>query len=557
MPVETGPILAFALPFHIIENTMTLRSSVSPASLRAARQTTRFAAVTTLGCAAAVALGCSASDATGPSRSGSTQGNTGEPSATPAESLPPGVTATTNDMGDTVYMDAEGNVIPTMMGPGGGTTITDPNTGNPVTITQPSTAPGNAPTPTGTDEQMLIPPGDDDVLVDGPAPPPMDGSLVEGMVCNSAEVMYQPVIPTVMLLIDRSTSMFASSLANGDSPPVGSYPDRWEALRAAVDLLAPYSSEVQFGVMTYTGYNPERVPLDACPETQGQEIPVALDNFAQIQAALPPSAEAIPAQKSETPTAEGIAAATSALAAVATDGPKYIVLITDGIPEMCGVFDRGVFCGADPTIAAVQAAYALGIQTLVIGIGFDGSAGDDSKAAQYVLNGAAHAGQGLEVPPPLDEQHLGQFKPCLQIEAPLRGMTVPDDFWNEENWRNVAAGVYGATGTAFTDTLYLLPGDTQLGEQLSQVVAGVRSCSFEMADNIIRDQANKGAVQLTMVDGTTQTLAYGDANGWTLDATRDDLVVVQGTACTQVQDDEQVQAVKIEFPCEVRIPKAR
>jgi hypothetical protein len=162
------------------------------------------------------------------------------------------------------------------------------------------------------------------------------------------------------------------------------------------------------------------------------------------------------------------------------------------------------------------------------------------------------------VAPPETENHLSQYKSCVREEALVRGVEIDQGtFWNEENWRTGAAATYGATGTTFTGQLYLQPEGTQLGEQLSQVVAGTRSCSFEMADNIVRDEAGRGAVQLTMVDGTTQTLTYGDANGWTLDATRDDMVVVQGTACTQVQDDEQVQAVKIEFPCEVRIPKAR
>lgn len=475
----------------------------------------------------------------------------------PGAALPPGVMMTTNDQGETIYVDDMGNVIPTMMGPGGTMTITDPTTGAPVTITEPgSTVPSGSPTsPAGSDSPVILTPDEPvDVLMDPDAPPPMDGSLVEGMVCNSAEVMYEPVIPTVMLLIDRSTSMFASSLPDGGSPAVGIHPDRWEALRAAVDLLEPYSSEVQFGVMTYTGYNPERVSLTACPEIQGEDIQVATDNFAQIQAALPPSAQAIPGAKSETPTAEGLAAATTALAAVPTDGPKYIVLVTDGIPEMCNVFDRGAWCGSDPTIAAVQAAYAQGIQTIVIGIGFEGLTGDEGPASQYVLNAAAHAGQGLEVAPP---PALDQFKPCLQLEAPLRGTTVPDDFWNEENWRNVAAGVYGAAGTSFADTLYLLPGDTQLGEQLAQVVEGVRSCSFEMADNVVRAEAGRGAVQLTLKDGTTQDLVFEDANGWALDAERDDLVVVHGSACELVQNSDEIQGVKIEFPCEVRIPKAR
>jgi hypothetical protein len=460
---------------------------------------------------------------------------------------------TVDDTGMPIYVDAMGNPVDTMVVDDGTgmpmTVITDPNTGMQVPVTPPASTPTDMEAP-----GVILTPEPEDVLMEDPTPPPMDGSLVDGVVCNSAEVMFQPVIPTVMLLIDRSTSMFASSLPDGGSPAVGMYPDRWEALRAAVDLLEPFSSEIQFGAMTYTGYNPERVALDACPELQGADIAVATGNFADVQALLPPSAEAIPGAKSETPTAEGILAATEVLAAVPTDGPKYIVLVTDGLPEMCGVFDRGAYCGSDPTIGAVQAAYALGIQTYVIGIGFESLPGDEGPAAEYLLNGLAHAGQGLEVPP---TEALDQFKPCLQLEAPMRGMTVPDDFWNEENWRLVAAGTYGAVGTTFAETLYLQPGDTQLGEQLAQVVEGVRSCSFEMADNIVRDQANLGAVQLTMVDGTTATLAFGDANGWALDATRDDMVVIQGTACEQVQDKDQVQGVLIEFPCEVRIPKAR
>jgi hypothetical protein len=534
---------------------MTLRSFGSRGALRAVRFAPCVAAAFALACSAAsptpAGKASDASQNNTPAAGDTPAGQTPEPAAT---ALPPGVTATTNDTGETVYMDDMGNVLPTTTADDGTMTLVDPGTGAPVTVGAPTVSSTPSATPAGTDSVILAPEDPVDVLVDPESPPPMDGTLVEGMVCNSSEVMYQPVIPTVMLLIDRSTSMFAPNLPNGSSPTVGTYPDRWEAMRAAVSELEQFSSEVQFGVMTYTGFNQGNGD-ESCPTLQGEDFPVAVDNFAALKAMLPDSATAIPSAKSETPTGEAISAAAAVLATVPSDGPKYIVLITDGLPEMCGYFDHGVFCGADPTIAATQAAFAQGIQTYVIGIGFDlGNDSQEATAGEYLLNGVAYAGQGLAVPP---SSNLDQFRPCLSGEAQVRGETEPPEFYTGENWRLLAQATYGDTGTTFTDQLYFLPGDTQLGEQLSQVVQGVRSCSFEMDDNVIRDQADKGAVQLTMVDGTTQTLTFGDANGWILDPDRDDLVVVQGTACTQVQDQDAVEGVKIEFPCEVRIPKAR
>jgi hypothetical protein len=144
---------------------------------------------------------------------------------------------------------------------------------------------------------------------------------------------------------------------------------------------------------------------------------------------------------------------------------------------------------------------------------------------------------------------------CIKQEAEIaRGETVANDFY--ENWRPYAAATYGEDGMAYEEKLYLAPDDATLGPELSKVVAGVRSCSFEMDDNIARAQAGKGAVRLETPDGEPSNLVYEDPNGWTLDAANDYTVVIQGTACEEVQTKAEI-GVKIQFPCEVRLPRVR
>src|SRR5690606_19793055 len=242
-----------------------------------------------------------------------------------------------------------------------------PGTPNPGGTDPGSTIPGNpqqpnVPTPPGETPPLL--PGDfigdtpGAVIGDNPATPPSDGQLVTGEVCNSLEVGFQKVIPTVMLVLDRSTSMFKSSLPNGgySGASFGTFEDRWGGLRAAVAGWEPYSKDVQFGAITYTGYQ-----NGTCPELQGEQIPLVTNNFADILALLPPNTEAIPDQASETPTAESMQAAVDALLAVEAEGPKYIVLVTDGLPDMCAgnpqLINKGNWCSHDPAFAVAQEAF--------------------------------------------------------------------------------------------------------------------------------------------------------------------------------------------------------
>ena len=51
----------------------------------------------------------------------------------------------------------------------------------------------------------------------------------------------------MLILVDKSTSMFASNLPNGGSGPFGTSPDRWEAMRAAVAALEPFDARPHWG----------------------------------------------------------------------------------------------------------------------------------------------------------------------------------------------------------------------------------------------------------------------------------------------------------------------
>ena len=434
--------------------------------------------------------------------------------------------------------------------PGG----TEPGTvtpGNPVQPSSPSGTGGTPPTP--IEPGGFIGEGDPGSIIgDNPPAATSDGLLVTGEVCSSLEVGFQKVIPTVMLVLDRSTSMFKSSLPNGgySGASFGSFEDRWEGLRAAVAGLEPYSKDVQFGAITYTGYQ-----NGTCPELQGADIQVATDNFADILALLPPNTEAIPDQASETPTAESMQAALDALLAVPADGPKYLVLITDGLPDMCAgnpeLINKGVWCSHDPAFAVAQDAFAQGVTTYVIGLLGNPSDANEAEAGEYFLNGIAHAGQGLDVEPyPEDNLH------CIQQESTIARENPPaNDFY--QDWRTWAAATYGEDGYTYAEKLYFAPEDGDaLGTQLGSVVATTRSCSFEMETSVVVAQANKGAVRLSLADGTNQDLVYGDPNGWALAADNDYTVVIQGTSCDQIKSDV-VQNVKIQFPCEVRVPRIR
>lgn len=183
-------------------------------------------------------------------------------------------------------------------------------------------------------------------------------------------VTVQPVIPNVMLVLDKSGSML--TLWDHDADPNTPTVTRWFSLWAVVDqVLTSSEQDFGFGMNLFPSTMAQQAYDDtACPVNANVEVKVAGNNKIAIEAALPAQSNMTIA--GGTPTAAGLNAALDHLKGLDPTIPRILVLITDGaancganamIPtELFEVYDANV-----PII--VDSAYKNdGIPTYVLGI---------------------------------------------------------------------------------------------------------------------------------------------------------------------------------------------
>jgi hypothetical protein len=358
--------------------------------------------------------------------------------------------------------------------------------------------------------------------------------------CDSTVVEFESVIPTVMILVDRSSSMFDT--------PYGLYPSRWQPLKDALvgdgmnywGVVGDLQNVVRFGFAAYTsqkaialqvtttpgGVDYTGVWTGQCPLVLGANVPIGLSNYMPIRAAYDQgSYDPILdgggtnlAFKGETPTGEAIDTVAALLASYPEPGPKYILLVTDGQPDTCGVPDPQ--CGQDNAVRAAQGARQLGISTFVIGINMT-----EFDAARH-LNQIANAGIGLPV------EQGAVFPNCGAWPALLPG-----------GGTSAAYSTPGGTAQAY------LPEDpTRLQSDVVAVIGSMRSCTYDMTSVVVNTQlANTGSVQLQ-----DQVLVYDDPNGWRMNnGTQLELL---GTACDVIRHTPQ-PFLYVSFPCDVLLPR--
>ena len=253
-------------------------------------------------------------------------------------------------------------------------------------------------------------PTDDDVVLGfggagGDEPP--DGAGGSGN-CIDVEVTFEPQIPTVLLLIDRSASMNANNFGDAVAAAVtdGSYtlgdcPDnndwRWNVVRDVLfnpdkGIVKPLEDRVRFGLSLYSSSNGQLNlsteddfedidPTKMCPVLI--EVPLALGNHQAMLDQFQCSD-----LLDDTPTGESLLAAATTLQAFDEPGPKVIVLATDGQPDNCACPDFG---DEDPAMCRV-AGLPTQIQADVVDTaeqiypGF--SPGALSTAFEDIINGA-------------------------------------------------------------------------------------------------------------------------------------------------------------------------
>lgn len=346
--------------------------------------------------------------------------------------------------------------------------------------------------------------------------------------CNELGAQFEKIVPSVVVLVDRSKSMFE---ANGDTSV---RTQLWDPLEDALTnssggVIPQLQSEVRFGFVAYNRDADQAVAQ--CPNLQS--VPIGLDNGAAIASAYA-AAGVVPTNyyKWDTPTAESVQAVTAELAAFTEPGPKYILLVTDGNPDRCGEPDPQ--CGQDDAIAAVQAAYAAGVTTFVVGIGEVLAATNDSnvtgcwgRCGQLHLQDLANAGVGQPVLRNTDPTYLNN---CFNGAR------------RDVNGKQLYLASYVDDAALAGNAPFFAPnGRAALRDAIAGILSGVRSCTFTLKQQV---GAGKEATGTVLLDG--KPLVYGDSDGWLLGNGTD--VELQGAACAQLQKD--VENVEIFFPCE-------
>lgn len=345
-----------------------------------------------------------------------------------------------------------------------------------------------------------------------------DGGMEMG--CNDLSVETKEVTPTVLLLVDNSSSMFDPRETIWD-------PLQSVLMKEPDGIVSSLQDKIRFGFTSYRGSSMANDP--ACPNLF--EVDYKLNNHSDINARyMQQSQEFKPGDKWETPTGAAIRKVAEKLAAYQAEppGPKYIVLVTDGNPNTCAALDPQ--CGSDESIKAVQDAHAMGIGTFAVGIGdiITNNSGCEpvwGRCGVLHLQDIANAGQGLPVQEP---------PPDLKYQA-----CTPTQM--------LAATYAGAAETPGAAPYFTAANAAELETAMKGLLNSVVSCTYDMNATVVGDPA-LGTVKVNDMDVT-----YGDPNGWKLEDNKTQ-ITLQGAAC----DSFKAQAgskLFVSFPCKVAVPK--
>jgi von Willebrand factor type A domain len=316
--------------------------------------------------------------------------------------------------------------------------------------------------------------------------------------CQQFAIAFEPQTPTVMVLVDRSGSMFDSGF--------------WDPLKTAVlKVVEKTQDKVRYGLLTFTG-----IAGQECPLVTGTNS-FALNSYASLKTAYD-AASIKPGAKLETPTGMVInEKVIPDLLAFKEPGKKYILFVTDGEPDRCD--DGNPVCARDDVVGAVQSAFAQSIGTFVFGLQANAALGQH-------LQDVANAGAGQAVMTPGDALVNG----CLGGDA------------------TKAKGKYAAAGGT---TKFFTPDATDataLENALSAAVAGAQSCTFDLQGKIEVDLANAGLGHV-LIDG--KAVPYNAQNGWQMTSpTQLELV---GDACSLLKN--ATMGISFDFPCDIIIAK--
>jgi len=334
-------------------------------------------------------------------------------------------------------------------------------------------------------------------------------------------------IPTVFLLVDRSGSMFScANMPLAQTACADQSASIWSVLRTGIlQVVQQLQGQVRFGFGAFTGIGGS-APM--CPVFD--RVPTALNNYDAIAALYNPLGSL--GSKAETPVGAALEKVKTALDAETSPGLKYILFVTDGQPDFCD--DGDAICPTDSVVAHLQALKTQGITTLIFGI----QNGETTTVPLPTLQAFANAGAGQPV--------QGLTDPITDIADRCSGGTAAQ--WKAE-WMaaglpaRTPLGTYAATGG--TATVYKpKPADeAALGALLAGTIAGVKSCTFDLANGLSVDLA-RAAEARVLIEGAV--VPHDDANGWRMVSGTQ--LALAGTACMTWRQPSS-RSIDFQFPC--------
>jgi hypothetical protein len=189
------------------------------------------------------------------------------------------------------------------------------------------------------------------------------------VICGQVTLATSPVVLNVVLIVDQSLSM---------ADPFNNSLSRWDALKSSLladdGLIKSYQNQVNFGLSLFTGIGPLG---EHCPYVT--QVPTMLNNFEAIKASYD-AAKPL----NNTPTGDSINKIVSTL--TLSSEPTVFILATDGEPDTCK--QPWPQEGQPESVAAVTAAYNLGITTYVVAVA------KEVEISQKHIDDLANAGQG-------------------------------------------------------------------------------------------------------------------------------------------------------------------
>jgi hypothetical protein len=361
-----------------------------------------------------------------------------------------------------------------------------------------------------------------------------------GGACQTGGAEFVPKVPTVMLLVDRSGTMF-DQMSNP-----------WNTLRDGVlPVVKDLNDQVRFGFISITGEQ----QAGMCPLVD--EVAAADKNYDAVAAKYMSLTRPL---KGESPGMLGLQRAYDLLSKDTTEGDKYVLFVTDGEQDYCG--DGNHLCPTDSVVYWLQKLKALNVQTMVFGLPLTASGDQLSYAA--ILQAFANAGAGQPVVPVLDNatQTAGAiWDQCFPggdmnssgWKAEFTAAAKVDDPLTAEIDESKTLGNYATTGGTAKVFKPDPTDQTALATEFRKVLAGVKSCTFDIGGDIkvVQNLLSEAHV---FIEGVEVPLDMTHSNGWYMPM--DTQIELVGDACTSWRMPEK-NKISWDFPCKILVPVVR